>query len=278
MQPRYARFDQGLDPYWQRQIAGSGRLDLTIDGLRLLNESETSADAYTNAQIDDYQHLSRQDFPWRPPLTLTVRARFSHPGAHEHNASAPFLNGTAGFGFWNDPFLMTGLRTPALPRAIWFFYASPPSNMKLDLHTQGWGWKAATIDAARLPFLALSPTAPLAVPLMHVPFLYQTLWPVAQQVMNVNERMITAPMTWWHIYHLAWGERVARFSVDGRPLLVCNTPPRGPLGLVIWIDNQYMQVTPQGRIRHGLIGKGKEEWMEIDWLAVEQTYARERSS
>ena len=44
---------------------------------------------------------------WRPPLRLQVEARSSH-GVGE-------LRGTAGFGFWNDPLAMTGVRRPALP-------------------------------------------------------------------------------------------------------------------------------------------------------------------
>jgi hypothetical protein len=169
---------------------------------------------------------------------------------------------------------MTSLRVPALPRAIWFFYASPPSNMKLDLKTPGWGWKAATIDAARIPFLLLAPAAPLALPLMRIPLLYRKLWPIAQRAMQVSERGIDVAMCDWHIYTLDWGTRVAHFSVDGRPILICDTPPAGPLGLVIWIDNQFMQVTPQGRIRHGLLGRPGRQWLELEWLTVEP-YAEE---
>jgi hypothetical protein len=263
----YARFATGIDPYWRHHVVGQSSLEQTGETLRLVNEGAT-AEAYTNAQIDDYQQLSRFQFPWRPPLRLMVRARFSHAGAHE-NSDGERLAGTAGFGFWNDPFLMTTLRVPALPRAIWFFYASPPSNMKLDLNTPGWGWKAATIDAARLPFLLLALTAPLALPLMWINPLYRTLWPIAQRVINVSEQGISVPMRDWHIYTLDWGHRSAHFSVDGRRILHCDTPPRGPLGLVIWIDNQYMQVTPQGRIRHGVIGKPGRQWLELDWLSVE---------
>lgn len=268
----YARFAAGISPHWQRHLVRKSLLEETGETLRLVNE-RTTADAYANAQIDDYQHRPRSQFPWRPPLRLMVRARFSHPGAHEDKDGEP-LSGTAGFGFWNDPFLMTSLRFPALPRAIWFFYASPPSNMKLDLDTPGWGWKAATIDAARWPFVVLAPTALLAMLLMRVPALYRRLWPFAQRVMNVSEQQIDVPMRDWHIYTLDWGRSTARFSVDGRPILICDTPPQGPLGLVIWIDNQTMQVTPQGRIRHGLIGKSESQWLELDWLAVESSIER----
>lgn len=268
----YENFTPDLGRHWQRLTLGQGSLETTGGRLRLVNTG-TSARAYTNAQIDDYQHLARRHFLWRPPLSLTLRARFSHPGQHEA-ANRPveatsLLRGTAGFGFWNDPFLMTSARLPTLPRAIWFFYSSPPSNMKLDWRTPGYGWKAATIDAGRLPFWLLVPTAPLAIPLMNLRPLYRRLWPVAQRAMYVNEAPIDVAMTDWHIYRIGWGIRTARFSIDGRTVLECTTPPRGPLGLVLWLDNQYMVVTPWGAFRHGILEKPGRQWLELDWLAVE---------
>ncbi|MBS3785005.1 MAG: hypothetical protein KGY78_11235, partial [Anaerolineae bacterium] len=149
-------FSGELPPRWNRHLKGKGALerpggmDAAPSTLRFVNANTTSTD-YTNAQIDDYQGLPRGRFPWRPPLRLALRARFSHPEGE--------LRGTAGFGFWNDPFLMTEQRVPTLPRAVWFFYGSSPSDMKLDLKTVGHGWKAATIDALRpiALLLALSP-------------------------------------------------------------------------------------------------------------------------
>jgi hypothetical protein len=191
---------------------------------------------------------------------LTVRARFSH--------EANQLSGTAGFGFWNDPFMMTGLRRPALPRAIWFFYSSPPSNMKLDLHTPGPGWKAATLDAIRWPFFALLPTAPLAIPLMNIDILYHTVWPIGQRAIKVSEAMLTANMTEWHTYVIDWQKKTARFRVDGEIILACQTAPRGPLGFVMWLDNQYMVITPWGHFKHGLLEASEKKWMEVDTLEI----------
>jgi hypothetical protein len=57
--------------------------------------------------------------------------------------------------------------------------------------------------------------------------------------------------------------------VDGQQVLDCATPPRGPLGLVIWLDNQFMVVTPQGRLRHGLLAKPGEQWLEIGSVVIE---------
>ncbi len=253
-------FSSELNLRWHRYVVGNGALESTGTTLRFVN-TDTSSSHYTDAQIDDYQGLPRRRFPWHPPLTLTVRARFSHPTGT--------LSGTAGFGFWNDPFMMTGFRWPALSRAIWFFYTSPPSDMKLDLHTPGHGWKATTIDAIRLPFFLLAPTTPLAIPLMNLRPLYRALWPVAQQAIGVSEGLVEADMTAWHTYVIEWGLERARFRVDGESVLDCDRPPRGALGFVMWLDNQYAIVTPWGRFGYGRIEAPGRQWMEVGALAIE---------
>jgi hypothetical protein len=240
-------------------IKGVGRLEPAGETLRLVN-GQTTADYYSNAQIDDYQGLARREFLWQPPLYMRVRASFSHPDG--------ILKGTAGFGFWNDPFLMTGWRLPSLPRAVWFFYASPPSNMKLDLQTPGFGWKAATLDAWRWPFPALLPFAPLAVPLLRLRSLYWLCWPFAQRAMQVSEALISVRMTEWHTYELCWGTDQVRFVVDEQTVLHCRTSPHGPLGFVLWLDNQYMVATPWGQFQYGLLTGPAEQWLAVSELTI----------
>lgn len=286
-------FSGGIASHWQRCAVGDSALELSGSSLRLVN-ADTNGRRYSNAQIDDYRGLARRDFLWSPPLTLTVRARFSHSGPglatqttrpaldndcdfvyQPEAGGGPILSGTAGFGFWNAPFAPAGASNETAdpgrlvpPRAIWFFYASPPGNMKLDSETPGCGWKAATIDAGRWPFLLLAPTAPIAVPLMHLRPLYRRLWPIGQRAIGVSEALVPVAMTDWHTYVIEWGRRRARFLVDGRPILDCATPPRGPLGLVIWLDNQYMVVTPQGRFGHGLLAQPGRQWLELDSITI----------
>ncbi len=265
MEPVHEEFEAALSHRWQRHLVGAGNLEVSGSLLRLATV-DARAERYSNAQIDDYQGLPRRHFAWRPPLRLHVRARFSHPAGH--------LKGTAGFGFWNDPFLMTGRRLPALPRALWFFYASPPSNMKLDMQSPGHGWKAASIDALRGTALLWAPIAPLAVLLMNMRPIYQVLWPSIQRALRVRERVIAADMTQWHTYLLEWHPDRAHFSMANEAgvstHLLDSPSPRGPLGFVMWLDNQYLEVTPWGRLKWGLLDVPGCQWLEVDWLVVEQ--------
>ena len=242
-----------------RHTVSGGTVAATGSGIRFTNPAAPDS-AYINAQIDDYRGLRRSAFAWRPPLTLSIRAHFSH--------NADRLQGTAGFGFWNDPFMMTSRRPPTLPRALWFFFASPPSEMALAQGVRGWGWKAATIDARRPAFLALTPTAPLALPLMHSRWLYKKLWPTAQRALGVSEAILDVEMRDWHDYVIVWQDELVEFLVDGRRVLQAQTAPVGPLGLVIWLDNQAMIVTPQGKIRHGLLARPEAQWMQIEQLTA----------
>ncbi|MBN1137048.1 MAG: hypothetical protein JXM73_10700 [Anaerolineae bacterium] len=251
-----------LSARWRRHQIGTGVLEPAGSALRFVVNS-TPSRRYSNAQIDDYAGKPRRRFPWRPPLRLTVRARFSHPAGE--------LAGTAGFGFWNDPFLMTGKRVPTLPRAIWFFYASPPSAMKLDLDTPGCGWKAATIDALRPAALLLAPVALPAVLLMNIHPVYRALWPPIQRAIRVSEALLPASMREWHVYVVEWGERHSQFFVDGELLAGPLPSPRGPLGFVMWLDNQYMLATPQGRLGWGVLEVTDPQWMEVEHFAIEPT-------
>jgi hypothetical protein len=255
-----------LNPALSRLEIGTGRVEHTSQGVRLVTDPTDNAQPgqpyrqYSDAQLYDYAHMARRDFPCNPPLRMTVRAWASHSTAE--------LVGTAGFGFWNQP-VMPGQALPRLPRAVWFFFGSPPSNMAFAQDVSGHGWKAATIDASRLPFLLLAPTAPLGFLLMRKPTLYRHLWPVAQRAMGVSEKSLDLDLREPHTYLLDWLPRTARFFVDGT--LIHETPyaPHGPLGFVTWLDNQYAIITPQGQIQMGLLPIPQRQWLALESLVIE---------
>lgn len=230
---------------WRLLELGGGRVTRSAEGLRLQLPALGGA-RYADAQITDYAGLARRDFPWRPPLRLTVQAEASAP--------ADGLAGTAGFGLWNDPFLPGRGSLPRLPRAAWFFFGAPPNDMRLALDRPGHGWKAAVFDARRPLFWGLLPLALPGFAVMRVPGLYRRLWPVGQRALGVAEAGL--PGEWLaeaHEYGLEWRVDRAIFSVDGRIVLDTDRSPRGPLGFIAWIDNQYAIVTPQGRLGWGIV-------------------------
>lgn len=249
-----------LSRHWNHYTAGAGAIEVENGTLRFVAQGAVAGEL-TDAQIDDYQRVPRRHLPWRPPLRLTVRARASHPTGE--------LIGTAGFGFWNAPFGV-GTRVPALPRAVWFFYASPPSDLALAAGVPGRGWKAAVIDAGRWQAKLLLPGAPLGFLLMRVPALYRRWWPLAQRAIGVSESLLDVDLSDWHTYELVWRRQGVTFGVDGREVLNTLLAPGGPLGFVTWLDNQFAVVRPQGRFRFGLLTVPHRQWFEIGDLSMVQ--------
>jgi hypothetical protein len=58
------------------------------------------------------------------------------------------------------------------------------------------------------------------------------------------------------------------FSVDGNEVLRTRTSPLAPLGLVVWIDNQYAAWPPDGRVAYGVLPTPKDCWVEIKDLRL----------
>jgi hypothetical protein len=102
--------------------------------------------------------------------------------------------------------------------------------------------------------------------------LYRILWPPIQRAIKVSEATIANDMTAWHTYILDWGTERARFFVDpdgDSPVPLLDAPsPGGPLGFVLWLDNQYLVATPQGRVRWGKLDITNPQWLEIDHLSI----------
>lgn len=236
---------------------GAGQVERDGERLRLILPPNTGK-VYADAQVEDYYGLRRGRFPDTPPAKVTVRARASHDRPA----------GTLGFGFWNDPFSLTG-GVLASPNAVWFFYASPPSDMALVDGVPGRGWKAAALNTGRLPGLLLAPAALAAVALTRVPGLGRPVMSAARRAIQTHETLLDdVPLTAWHEYAVDWQPDEAVWSVDGVERLRAPHPPRGPLGFVLWIDNQYAIASREGRFGFGLCEVKEEQWLEVEALRV----------
>jgi len=225
---------------------------------------------YSDAQIDDYGGRARSAFPWRPPLRMEVRARSSLPAATRNSTSesTDILRGTAGFGFWNFPFSIRG-DVLMLPEAVWFFYASPPSNMALAPGVPGWGWKAQVVHSMRLG--ALAATGPMALTAAWAAITGETQ-PAArwmQRLSGAHEALLSVDMETWHNYVLEWNYGEALFWVDSALVLRALQPPTRPLGFIAWLDNQYAVATPRGVLRFGTVASGPQ-WFELDAIKIDQ--------
>lgn len=219
------------------------------------------ADAYADAQVDDYDHGTPRRFPNRPPQRLAIRARFSHQA----------LKGTAGFGFWNHPFSRAGgVIEP--PCNVWFFYSSPESDLRVARGLPGHGFKAAMLNSSppgmmggitRLPGVLRAASA-----LLRLPGISRLILSAARTAVRAHETMLDVDSTLWHDYRLDWLEHEAHLAVDGRSVLRAPAPPGGPLGFVAWVDNYRATATgdaaPRGRnYEFAYVDVREEQWLEM---------------
>jgi len=235
--------------YLRPRCSGGAGVIQTATGLRLIRPPGP-ADRYRNAQLDDFGRRPGLARALWPPFTLRLRARASHPVTQ--------LIGTAGFGLWSYPWAWP----PRMPQAIWFFFGAAPHDMPLAMGIPGHGWKAAIIDTGRPAALTWLPLAPLIVPLLNLPPIYRRLWPSIQHAAGIAEAIVPQDIAQWHDYEIRWGVSESELLVDGQPILRAPSP-RGPLSLVIWIDNQYAIVRPTGRLGWGVRACTEAQWLEV---------------
>jgi len=246
-----------LDPH----TTPGGWIEQTTDGGWRLSISAGKAGEYRLAQLDDYHKLRRTGFPWQLTCSLSLLAR----------SSSSDLPGTWGFGLWNDPF-GAGLASggsrllPALPQAAWFFFASKHNYLSFQENQPAQGALAAVFrspDVPVWPFVPLAVTAPL--------FLIRPLAELARSlaggIIQEDAASLSLDVTEWHDYQLDWRAGGVRFSVDGQAVFSTSVTPRSPLGLVMWIDNQYAAWKPDGSLNFGTL-ENPAAWIEIKDLEI----------
>lgn len=229
------------------------------------------AHAYRLAQVDDYHGKPRRHLPHQPPWTLSLRARLS-------DANLP---GTWGFGVWNDPFGLSlglgaeALRLPALPQTAWFMHASPPNWLSLrddpsfgpGQAVPANGFFAGTFCSPRIPSYLFLPGLP-AIPLMAIRPISRLLRRLAGRMIRQDGVRVNLDVSQWHDYSIQWLRNSCTFNVDGTEILSTACSPHPPLGLVIWIDNQYAAWTRDGRYTYGTL-ENPAAWLEIANLTIQ---------
>ena len=217
---------------------------------------------YRLAQVDDYNQLGRRNFPHRPPFRLDLHARASQ-------TSSP---GTWGFGLWNDPspsvyFGIAKARLPVLPNAAWFFFASPENHLSLRNNLRGNGAMAAIYRSPSLPALLLSP-ALLIAPFLALPFISRWLRTMAAKVIRHEIVSLGLKPKEWNHFTLQWKSDEILFKVNDQRVLRSHLVPRSPLGLVLWLDNQYAAWRPDGHLSFGTLPTPADCWVEIKDLQI----------
>jgi hypothetical protein len=227
-----------------------------------------SANKYRLAQLDDYPQLRRGNFPWRFPVRFSLSARTSKDS----------IPGTWGFGLWNDPFgLSLGfggspLRLPALPNAAWFFGASKESYLSFrDTSNSGLDTDETSTHPTRPAvngFLAQTFRSPRFHPSLILAgltllFSRKTTRRFMGKVISEDGIALSIDVTQWHRYRLDWRENRVSFHVDDVQVFESYVSPNPPLGLVIWIDNQFAAFTPEGKIGFGVLENPEPAWLEI---------------
>lgn len=243
---------------------------LEINGGQVVRDSSyllsipTIAAGYTNSQIDDYglAENGRSHYKWHSNTTLLLSARFSH----DKNE----LKGTAGFGFWNAPFGDPTIKTPSIPKAVWFFFGSPPNHLPFFRNPSGNGLIAGTIHGTRWPALRWVPFTPFVLALNNISAVHERLWPKVQTDLGIFSTQLENDLTQWHDYKLFWGKDDCQFWVDDALILRSPVSPTGPLGFVCWVDNQYLIATGNGRFGWGTIPLKSKQTLEINNLKITQ--------
>lgn len=209
------------------------------------------ATRYRDAQLDDYSLLPRYKFPHQS-LTLSLRAR----------ASSDSIPGTWGFGLWNDPFgLSLGFggnpfRLPALPNAVWFFHASPHNYLSFKDDKSARGFLAQTFKSPRFhPLLMLAGLA--------FPFSRKATRKLLGKVIDEDGINLEVDVAQWHSYQFEWSQNRVAFWVDDVRAFESPVSPNPPLGIIIWIDNQYASFTSEGKIGFGVLENPEPAWIEI---------------
>ncbi len=249
-------FSNGADPSWVRVCIGHANIENEPGIIRFVVDG-AQAGQLSDAELDDHRTAPRHKLRWQPPLRMIVRARMSHRAGE--------MLGTAGFGFWNDPFDWVGnVQVP--PSAVWFFYGSPQNDMSFVRGVRGNGWKAAMLNGGRSNKVEMA----LGNFIFRLPGMSRLIFALAETRIHAQETLLDdVVLTEWHDYRIDWLKREVIFFVDEVERLRAPHPPTIPLGFVAWVDNNAASIGPGREFGFHRIAVPQRQWMELARVTIE---------
>lgn len=247
----------------QSRMTHDSSADFDLDQIYRLSIPAGRKGKYRWAQFDDYLDKPRKKFEWKTPTSLSVEARCDNSNHL----------GTWGFGFWNDPF-NTSLgvkgsvrRLPVLPNCAWFFFASHHNYLSFEDKLPAQGFLAATFSSPTIPSIFFAPTLPF-LPLLISKHFAQCARRVLAGFVKQDALLIDIDVTQWHTFQIDWHAHQAQFLIDDQIILSTTISPKGKLGIVIWVDNQFAAFKPDGQISFGTLASQEATTLELKNLVL----------
>ena len=146
---------------------------------------------------------------------------------------------------------------PAPQRENWLSFSDKPGN----------GFLAQAFRSPNIPSPLLALAGIPALPFLATRRTRKWLRGLASRVIREDGIRLSVDQTQWHAYRLEWSPTRSAFWVDEALVLETSVSPRPPLGLVIWLDNQFAAFTPEGKIGFGVL-KNEAAWLEVADLQI----------
>jgi hypothetical protein len=110
---------------------------------------------------------------------------------------------------------------------------------------------------------------PLLIPAgLALPFSRKTTRKLLGKIISEDSKALSVDVTQWHEYRFEWSPKHVSFYVDDAQMFESPVSPNPPLGLIIWIDNQFAAFTPEGKIGFGVLENAEPAWIEITDLTL----------
>ncbi len=156
---------------------------------------------------------------------------------------------------------------PVLPNAAWFFYASPENSLSFRNDKPSNGFLAVAFNSPRKSPILIAPELAL-FPLLAIHSWAKRIREKLSRIIGEESIQLGVDVTQWNYYRLNWKTDRVEFFINSVPVLISPISPIGPLGLVIWIDNQFASFKPSGELKTGVLKSSTPAWMDIEELEI----------